>query len=93
MYINPVDVEGLVFMVSSIPFGSYALYASSFLQSSLSSGWRDVMETSPVELTFPKSLILCIIYDCGSPICFHLLQEEVFLMVAEQGTDSTAGCY
>lgn len=33
------------------------------------------------------SLILCMLSGCGLHICFHLLQDEASLMMAEQGID------
>ena len=41
------------------------------------------MGKSILELSIPRSLILCILSGCGLCICPRLLQEEAFLMTAE----------
>ena len=65
MSFDNVDLDGLVFLVYSIPFGSYTPSAS-FLMCSLSPEGKDVMETSHLMLSIPMSLTSCIMSVCGS---------------------------
>ena len=47
----------------------------------------DLVETFHLGLSVPRSLIFCMMSVCGSLYWFPLLQEEVSLMMAEQGAD------
>jgi hypothetical protein len=78
-------LEGLVYLLSLAPQSSLLLL-SLFLQGSLSSEGRDLMETPPLKLCVSKSLILCILSSCWS-LCFHLLQEQASLMIIEYLTN------
>ena len=59
-----VDSEGHALLVSSIVSDSYNLPL--LLQDSLSSERRDLMEVFYLGPNVPRSLILCVISDCGS---------------------------
>ena len=69
MSMGRVDLEGLVFLVSSICSGLHPFSASSSYVS-LSSKGRDLMVTSHVGLSIPMSLDLSIMSSCGSPYLF-----------------------
>jgi hypothetical protein len=62
------DLENLLFF---IPIGSYSISAS------FSTG-RDLMKTSHLGLSVPRSLTLCL--AVGLCIYFHLLQKETLMM-------------
>lgn len=54
----------------------------------MSSKGKDLMDTIHLVLSFPRSLILCIMFDYGSLYtCSNLWQEEAFLVLAEPGTN------
>ena len=91
MYKDPDDLEGLVSLVSSIPSGCTP-FLPPLLQGSLKPKGKGLMEASRLRLSVPGSLILRIMsgYCCGYGIGSHLLREEAALMMAEQGTESTA---
>jgi hypothetical protein len=61
MCVNLVDLEGLVFLMSSVLSSSYILP-----QSFLSPEGRDFMETPSLGMYIPKSLPLCTKSGCGS---------------------------
>lgn len=85
MRFDHVDLEGLVFLVSSIASGCFTL---SPLLRFPESDRRDLKETSHLVLSVPKSLTLSALYlAVGLCICSFLLQEEDSLMMDEQGTD------
>jgi hypothetical protein len=56
-------------------------------QNSMSTDGRDLIETSCLGLSVPRSLTLCIMSGCRSLCLFHLLQEEASLIMTEQGSD------
>jgi len=82
--IEPLHLEGLVFLVFSVPFGSYILSVSSSANPSLSPEERDLMEASLLGLSVPRSLTLCLMSGCWFHICSHLLQEEASLMLVSK---------
>ena len=45
-----------------------------------------MMEALHLGQTIPRPLVLCLFSGCGS-LYLYLLQEEVSLMMAKQGTD------
>ena len=86
MIFNHVDLEGLVFSVSSSPSDSYSLSTSFSMAVSELRGerfhgniqfWVECFQAS-----HSASLVM------GLRICFHLSWEEVSLRMAEQGTDA-----
>ena len=80
-----VDLEGLVFLVSSIASGCFTL---SPLLRFPESDRRDLKETSHLVLSVPKSLTLSALYlAVGLCICSCLLQGEPSPMIAEQSND------
>lgn len=89
MCTDALDLEGLVPLVSSIPYGSKTLcafFSTGFHKPSGEGSDRDILLRACV----PRSLILCTMPVClsvGFCICPHLLQETTSLMMAEQGTD------
>lgn len=61
IYVNPVDLKGFVFLVSST-ISAVALFLPPLLQGLLSLVMMDLMETSHVGLSVPRSLSLCIMF-------------------------------
>lgn len=57
------------------------------LHCSMSPEGKDLMQTSRVGLSVPRSLLSAHCPAVGLCICPPLLQEEASLMVGEQGTD------
>lgn len=78
--VNPVDLKGFVFLVSST-ISAVALFLPPLLQGLLSLVMMDLMETSHVGLSVPRSLNLCIMYAMGLCTFPHLVQEEDSLMI------------
>ena len=75
------DLVVLVSLVSSIPSGSCALsvlFLPPVLQSFLSSDGRDLLETSYLELSVPRSLTLIVMPGCGSQYLFPSASGESF---------------
>lgn len=69
-------LAGLVPLVSSIPSGSYILFASSFTGLSCPEE-RDLMETAHLTLSIIRSPSLYIMSDCGS-LCLSSFAGESF---------------
>lgn len=86
MIFTGVDLDGLVFLVTSIPSGSYTLLLP-FLWAFLGTAGRNLMKASCLWLNVPRSLTLFTMSGWGCLRLFPLLQGEAFLMRAEQGTD------
>ena len=86
--INPVNIQGTVFLVSSILSNSYTLSTFSCAGFPEPEG-MDLMKTCLLALHVPKSLTFCIMsgYDMGLCICFQLMQKEASLMMTKQGTE------
>lgn len=82
MIFDRVDLEDLLFLVS-IPSGSYSLSASSSW-GLLSPERRDLIEIRRFGQSVIRSLTMS---GCVSLWLFPLLQEEVALIMAKQGTD------
>ena len=80
MSFSHVDLQGLVFfffyLVSSIPPDSYTQLH--LLPDSPSFEEEDLMEKSYLALTIPRSLILYVIFGCGSLHLFLPIVEEQF---------------
>ena len=72
MSFDHADVEGFVFLVSSVPSDSH-IHSASLHQGSLKSERRDLVEKSHLGLNVPESLILCFVSDCESLYLFHPL--------------------
>ena len=68
MCVNPVDSEGLVLLVSSIPSGSYDLSASSSAE--FPGPRRERLVGSLLQLSIPRSLTLYIVFGGGSLYLF-----------------------
>lgn len=66
MYVNHIDLEGIVFLVSFIPSGFYTVSVSSTL--GFPEPW--VEEISCLGLSILRFLILCVISDCRSLYLF-----------------------
>lgn len=73
-----IDLEGLAYLVSFIPYGSYALTfflpASERFSKFLGVECGSFMETSCLGLNVPSSLPLYLISDvslCSVPVCFR----------------------
>lgn len=81
-----VDLDTLIFLVSSLSSGSYNLF-SSFYTGSLRSQWRDLTETSHLEICVPKFIILYILSGCELNFCSNQLQEEGSVLLAGHDTD------
>lgn len=75
----------IFFLVSAFP--SSTCFPPPLLQGSLIPEGRDLMETSHLRQSVPRSLTLCTLSSVGLYICSHLLQEEASLRMAKQGTD------
>ena len=56
-------------------------------QSSLSPERRDLMKTSHLGLSMPRSLTFCTLFSCESLYLFPLWQKEASLMMAYKVTD------
>jgi hypothetical protein len=73
-------LEGLDSFLSSTPYGF--LYTA-FSSSEFPEPWQEGFDGDFLSRAFPKSLTLCVKFDCGS----LFPQEEASLMMAEQGMD------
>ena len=72
MCVDPVDLEGLVFLVSFIHSGSYTFFfLPPILQGSFSPEVRNLMEIFHLGLKVLRSLILY-----GTSDCIHLYSHE-----------------
>ena len=78
-------LEGLVSSVSFFSSGSYSLSDSSSGGFPVLSG-RDLLETSYIGLSVPRSPTFCKLDSCRSSKFFSLLNAET-LLVTKQGTD------
>jgi hypothetical protein len=72
-----VDLEGLVFLVSSFPSGSYTLSVSSFPRLS---EFREqgIPEDNPLRLTVLRSLTLCVMSGCWPLYLFLSADGGIF---------------
>jgi hypothetical protein len=71
-----VDLEGLVFLVSSMPSGSYILSASSSMV--LPRSFRGVIQWKHIHLGLSISTLM---FFCGF-LYLYLIHEEASLMIA-----------
>lgn len=83
MSVDRVDLEGPVFLVSSIPCHAHL---PPFLQDSLSSEGTDLMETLRFSPSVP-GLSLCPVFGCGSLYFSPSAAVGKLLMVAEHGLE------
>ena len=92
MCVGLLHLKGLIFLVSSISFVSYSLFH--LLQCFLSSVGRDLMETSHLGLSVPRSLTLCMLSGyCSLYLFLSAAWGEASLITAEQGTGLWAECH
>ena len=63
MNFSLVDLEGLVFLMTSIPVAFYILSLSTSM-GSVSSEGRGLMEIAHLEMRVSRSLTLCVMSDC-----------------------------
>lgn len=79
--VSPAVSVSTVPLVSSNPTGSYN--PSPLLHDSLNPERKDLIKPFCLELSEPRSLNLCTLPGSDLYTSFHLLQEEVSLMMAE----------
>lgn len=75
--------KAFIFLLPSIFSDSYSPPTMPFA-GFLKPEWRDLIETTYLELSIPRSFILCLMSRCLDVcICSHLQQKEPFMMMTE----------
>lgn len=87
MTFDYVDVEGLVLLVAFISL-ALTLFLPPHLQGFLTPKERDLVKTSCLELSVPRSVTNCIMSDCGS-----LYLNQVFSFLSSLVIERLCTCF